>query len=350
MTNQGPWTILFRVDGNHAMGLGHLMRCRALAEALIASGHRCAFLVASPDPEIIAPLTAVGIDIRPVDPDHDRDASETLARCATLGAAALVIDGYHFGDAWRRGVRALGKPILAFADGPLRPDHADLLIDAASPSSADPEELFGPDYVLLRRELVEAARLPPLPIAQRPAILITFGGSDPMALTQRTTTELCAVLPDAALTVVIGPAVEHGPAVADGLRALGPRVTVLMAPPTMGTLMRRAGLAVTAAGGTVGELAALGVPAVLAIIAENQIAGAQACVADGWCLAIDARADSDAPRKLAQTAVQLWHNAERRALWAARARAAVDPGGADRAAATLLAAITRHNRENTPAA
>lgn len=346
MTDNSSLTIAFRVDGDQAMGLGHLMRCRALAEALITAGHRCTFLVASPERAIMAPFEQAGIRILPIDAAGDHDATETLQECTSLGAAGLVVDGYHFTEDWRRRARALAKPILAFADGPFRPGYADLLLDAASPASIDPSELFGPDYVLLRRELVESARLPLLPIEQRPTILITFGGSDPLALTHRVTISLFALLPDTQLAVVIGPATEGGNAVAESLRALGRRITIHRAPPAMGELMRHAGLAVSAAGGTVGELAALGVPAVLAVVADNQVAGAQACVAAGWCSGVDARTDPAASDRLVLAAVHLWLNPEKRALWAARARSAVDPDGADRVAAALLAAIARHDAGN----
>ena len=97
----------------------------------------------------------------------------------------------------------------------------------------------------------------------------------------------------------------------------------------------------SAAGGTAGELAALGVPTILTIIADNQVAGAQACVNDGWCAVVDARDNPAAVDELIPATVQLWHDHDKRAAWAARARAAVDPGGADRAAAALLSAISR---------
>ena len=336
-----PRTIVFRVDGNHVMGLGHLMRCRALAEALIAGGHICFFFVASPQQTVIEPLEAVGITVLAVDPGRDRDAGETLAGCAKLDAAALVIDGYHFDETWRQHARALARPIVTFADGPFRPAHADLVIDAASPASTLPGNLFGPDYVLLRRELVDAARLPLLPIAARPAILVTFGGSDPLHLTYPTTMGLFAALPDTPLIAVIGPAVAGADDILSRLGALGDRVRIEIAPPRMGLLMREAGLAVSAAGGTAGELAALGVPTILTIIADNQVAGAQACVNDGWCAVVDARDNPAAVDELIPATVQLWHDHDKRAAWAARARAAVDPGGADRAAAALLSAISR---------
>lgn len=119
----------------------------------------------------------------------------------------------------------------------------------------------------------------------------------------------------------------------------------MIAPPAMGVLMRQSGLAVSAAGGTVGELAALGVPAVIAVVADNQVAGAAACGADGWCEAIDARGNPAAAVLLAEAATRLWHDPATRDAWAMRARAAVDPGGADRVAAALLEAIARRHCE-----
>ncbi len=340
MTERTPRTIVFRVDGNHAMGLGHLMRCRALAEALIGGGYSCVFFVASPRRDVTDPLEAAGIEILAVDPEGDRYAFETLAGFSKLGAAALVIDGYHFDETWRLKARSVGRPILTFADGLFRPAHADLVIDAASPASPVQGNLFGPEYVLLRRELVEVARLPLLPIEDRPVVLVTFGGSDPMKLTYRTALGLIAALPDTPLVVVIGPAIAGAGDIISKLRALGDRVRVEIAPPMMGPLMREAGLAVSAAGSTAGELAALGVPTILTIIADNQVAGAQACANDGWCAVVDARGNPTAVDELVLATVQLWHDRDKRAAWAARAREAVDPGGADRAAAALLAAIS----------
>ena len=281
------------------MGLGHLMRCRALAEALIATGHRCDFIVAGLESALSQPFEAAGITIHRIELEHDRDAASTLSLANSLHADGLIVDGYHFTDPWRLALRRAGKPILAFADGPLRPLHADLLIDAASPRSDRPTELFGPDYVLLRRELAAAAKRPPLPIAERCSILVTFGGSDPAALTVPTVTALHRLLPETPLTVVVGSATPRAATVASDLSMLGPWIDVRVAPPHMGDLMRTAGLAISAAGGTVGELAAIGVPPVLAIVADNQVAGAAACAAAGWCTPIDARQDEEAPVKLA---------------------------------------------------
>ena len=333
---------LFRVDGDRRMGLGHVMRCRALAEALIAAGDNCVFVCAGLEPSLAAALRDTGIAVEAIDIESDHEAAVTLDLATKLRANGLIVDGYHFSAPWRAALRRAGVPVLAFADGPFRPDHADLLIDAASPTSPDPNHLFGPDYVLLRRELVEAARLPPLPMEQRQTILVTFGGSDPAGLTLPTVTALHRLLPEVTLRVVIGGAAADGQRVAAAALALGPKIEVRIAPSRMGHLMREAGLAVSAAGGTVGELAALAVPLVLAVVADNQVTGAAACEAAGWCKPIDARGGTDAAELLAVAAAELWRDPTERARRATLARSTIDPDGARRVAIAFLRVIAQH--------
>jgi UDP-2,4-diacetamido-2,4,6-trideoxy-beta-L-altropyranose hydrolase len=336
--------ILFRVDGNRAMGLGHVMRCRALAEALIALGHGCDFVLGDAAPELSSMLRASGLGVHMIDPARDIDSVQTAMLAKALHADGIVVDGYHLEDAWRAGLRGAGLPILAFADGPLRPRHADMLLDAASPNSTNPQELFGPAYVLLRRELVEAATLAPLPMAERKSILVTFGGSDPAGLTLPTVAALAAVLPETPLSGVVGSAAADRDRLAAAVAEAGERIEVHVAPARMGNLMRRAGLAVSAAGGTVGELAALGVPLVLAIVADNQVTGAEACAEAGWCTPIDARHDPHAAATLAAAAAALWLDPAERARRAALARTTVDPHGAERAAAAFVDFIANASR------
>ncbi|GGF24141.1 UDP-2,4-diacetamido-2,4,6-trideoxy-beta-L-altropyranose hydrolase [Aliidongia dinghuensis] len=338
--------ILFRADATPAMGTGHVMRCLALAEALRDRAIDVAFVAAALTPSIAHRLAAERIDVHPAgDPD---DAAATIALGRTLGANALVVDGYHFSAAWRQAVRSLGVPILAFQDlDDGAPLHADLVLNAA----ARPEEtkwrraapaatfLTGPRYVLLRRELRRAVAAPKRPVAARSALLVTFGGADPTGLTLPVTAALAGVLgPEATLDVVIGGSVPNGAGLVDRVAALDPRVSVHLDPIEMAPLMGRAGLAVSAAGGTIGELAALGVPALIAIVAENQVAGAAASAAAGWCEAVDARA-SGAVATLAARAAALWADAPLRQAMADRTAGLIDAGGVDRVADALVSAM-----------
>jgi spore coat polysaccharide biosynthesis predicted glycosyltransferase SpsG len=137
--------------------------------------------------------------------------------------------------------------------------------------------------------------------------------------------------PEVRLEIVIGGGVAAAGAVARAVAELGPQIRAHLDPLELGSLMRGSGLAVSAAGGTVGELAALGVPAVIAVVAENQRLGADAAARDDWCRAVPADAAA-----LADAAAMLWHDPPGRAAMAARARDIVDGRGVDRVVDALL--------------
>jgi spore coat polysaccharide biosynthesis predicted glycosyltransferase SpsG len=104
--------------------------------------------------------------------------------------------------------------------------------------------------------------------------------------------------------------------------------------------MRRAGLAVSAAGGTTGELAAFGVPSLIVTVAENQEAGARQAAAAGWCRALDGRL-SGAPAQIAAAARALWADLGARRAMADRARGLVDGQGVARVCRALIDAAAR---------
>jgi UDP-2,4-diacetamido-2,4,6-trideoxy-beta-L-altropyranose hydrolase len=339
--------ILFRADATPAMGTGHVMRCLALAQALRDRDIDVSFASAALTPSIEGRLAADGIRIHPVDPAADREAAQTAAIARAQGANALVVDGYHLDAGWRLALRASGLPILAFQDiDDGLPLHADLVLNAAAAadeprwrrSAPEASFLVGPRHVLLRRELRRAMAAPTLPIADRPALLVTFGGADPAHLTLPVTAALAKCLGSVPIDVVIGGSVPDGEALARRVASLGDRIAVHLDPLEMAPLMGRAGLAVSAAGGTIGELAALGVPALIAIVAENQVAGAAASVAGGWCEAFDARAPG-AVEALAARAAELWDDVERRRAMARRTAGLVDAAGADRVVDALVLAM-----------
>jgi spore coat polysaccharide biosynthesis predicted glycosyltransferase SpsG len=340
--------ILFRTDADAIMGTGHVMRCLALAEALRDLGHECHFLCATLPPALQARLAGEEIRLHRVGDVADgqgrrltdEEAQATLHMESAIGAAVLVVDGYHFGADWRRiayaGAHRAGRRVLALLDdveGPVA--HADLVVNPVAAPRGLPGCLFGADFVLLRRDIRRAMVEAP-PIERRTYILVTFGGSDPAGLTVPVTAALVATLGDGVpLCVVIGGAVPGGDAMAAALAALPGAVDVRRDVRDMGLLMAQAGLAVSAGGGTLGELAALAVPAIFVAVADNQVAGAAHAMRDGWCVAMDGR-EAGAPAAIARLATTLWHDLPRRRGWSDHARGTIDGEGAVRVAQRLI--------------
>lgn len=344
--------VLIRADASSAIGVGHVMRCLAVAEALAERGVGALFACAELPDLLRARLHEAGFAV--TDLAGPAGGAQDLAATAALAhsAAAVILDGYRFGEDYRADLRAAARgPVFAFDDtGALNALHADLIVNPAPdadkldyPAKAPGAVLLlGPAYAAIRRDIRLAAALAPLEWPARDRILVTFGGSDPLGLTGPVMARLTELLPGVGIDVAVGggnPRVEALKALA---ALLGPRIALHIDARHMGELMRCAGLAVAAAGGTAGELAALRTPALLVVIADNQAGAAASLAAAGWP-AVEARGGeargADIARSaesIAQAAADLWRDAPRRCALAAAMADKVDGQGAARIVAALL--------------
>lgn len=334
--------VLIRADASPAMGTGHVMRCLAVAEALADHGDEAVFAAADITPALERRLESTGFPLLRLPGPASGPAD--LAATRAVEADAVLLDGYHFDDGYRRGLRAGGKPVAVFDDLADRPAlHADLVINAGLQADTLPYDriapgarlLLGPAYAPLRREIREAARQPALPLDERRSVLVSFGGSDPLQLTGPCIRALAAVLPqDVRIVAVVG---GSNPEAAQLLASsFGQRVDVHVDTPHMGHLMRSAGLAVSAAGGTTAELAALAVPTLLVVVAGNQVPSAMELRARGVCDVFVAAGPQDSPA-IAHQAGTLWGETGRRLAMAAAFRGELDGEGAVRIAAAFRA-------------
>ncbi|CAO3432578.1 UDP-2,4-diacetamido-2,4,6-trideoxy-beta-L-altropyranose hydrolase [Azospirillum doebereinerae] len=346
--------ILARADASPAIGTGHVMRCLAVAEALRDDGHEVVFAAVESTPAIDRRLASEGFRriavAGPVGEAADLAATRSALR--REHCAAVMLDGYRFGEAYRVGVQAAGLRVLAWDDlGDGTPLHADVVVNAAPQAHRLPYErmapgaalLLGPGYAPLRREVRLAARGIRPAITERPVLLLTFGGSDPLGLTGPVLAALAAVRPQGCrLVAVVGgsnPRAEEVVALGD---SFGAGIAVHVDCPRMGAVMAEAGLAVSAGGGTMGELAALAVPTLLVVTADNQAAASAEAATLGWCEAVDART-GDAVPAIVAAALALWGDGERRGRMAGAAVALpLDGEGAGRIARALMTARLHH--------
>jgi UDP-2,4-diacetamido-2,4,6-trideoxy-beta-L-altropyranose hydrolase len=334
----GP--ILLRADATVRMGTGHVMRCLALAHAAQTTGFPCIFVSASSLTALPERVSAEGFDNESLAAEAGtaEDAQKLIRLAERVNASWVVIDGYDFSADYQRSVKDAGHKLLAIDDfGHARRYRADIVVNPtprASRSLYEIDEhsttlLLGPRYALLRREFWGGAGARTYPEVAR-SLLVTLGGSDADNVTGiilRAITMVEVELDEA--VVVIGrnnPNYESLAAQAGAMRA---SVSIVLDPGNMAELMRRADIAVSASGGTALELAAMGVPALLVPIADNQLAVARSLhdehVAIGLGRVSTLRADS-----IAAAITDLMLNRARRVQLSSNGRALVDGKGAQR--------------------
>jgi UDP-2,4-diacetamido-2,4,6-trideoxy-beta-L-altropyranose hydrolase len=356
--------VVFRTDASLQIGTGHVMRCLTLAKVLGQRGHRCRFVCRDLTGHLAARIAEAGFEVTllpaPVggftpgmdEPAHAawaavpfaKDAAET--RAAAREADWLVLDHYAFDQRGEEAARPAGAKLMVIDDLADRLHVADLLLDqnfgrrAADydgllPSGA--ERLIGPRHALLRPAF--AARRAVV-LAERAArgfrlsdVLVSMGGVDLPNATSRVLAVL-AKRPDLSVTVVMGAGAPALGQVRAEAAAMPTPARVLVDVTDMAALMAGADLAIGAAGGTAWERCALGLPSLMAVLADNQAAAAVALDAAGVAIDLGRPEAPDFADRLVAALIRVDDPATMAALSVASARVA-DGRGADRVADAL---------------
>lgn len=268
--------LLIRVDAGAEIGAGHLMRCLAIAAEWKRRGGDCAFLLFRSTDMLNERISSSGCDIVHLASDNP---SDVIQACSEFSAQFLLVDGYHFDADYRCSLQQVNIPVVLIDDSIIEPPwNADLIINPQPRSAACdyigmPEErlLLGLEYLPVRQEFHRQYELGVLPLHERRHILLNFGGTDPARLTLPVATRLAASLPDNThLDIIMSKEHPDYPAVV-GISASMPDVVHVHSDVSnMAELMGQAGLALSAGGSTLWELASLQVPVLAVLVAENQ--------------------------------------------------------------------------------
>lgn len=345
--------VVIRADASLAIGSGHVMRCRTLAQALRERGHDVLFVCRPFAGNLVALLRSSGFEVRGLDAaarldglahrlapaDAAEDARQTAA-AAEGGADWLVVDHYGLDAGWVAPLRPVFRRILAIDDGAdARPLDCDLLLNqnlgssAASYAGRVPAAarlLLGPQWALVRAEFA-ALRQASLARRAQPAcgrLLVCLGGGDVAP----------AVLEALAGAQASGIAWQHVDVVLGGAAPGLERIEAALAgfssarlhvqTEDMAALMAAADFAVAAGGGISWEKCCLGLPSLVVVLSANQRAIAAALAAADAVIAVEPAADAYAA---ALRSLQ----PERMGGMAAAAAALCDGGGAARLARLL---------------
>ncbi len=330
-----PPRILFLPASGPGVGGGHVLRCLALAQALEARGAVVAFGVEAEGGRLLMRF-APGAATLQGTPQVAED----------WGAETVVFDDYGRDAQGEATFERGGRLIVAIDDLADRPHRATLLIDptygrdpSAYSSLLPPgsQVLAGAEYALLRREFANASPRPSGTTVQR--LFIGFGLADPGGVTARAVGALLPALPACAFDVVVGAGASSVPNLQE-LAEREPRLTLHIETDRAADLMAAADLAIGGGGASTWERFRLALPSVCVVVADNQRALAHALSQAGAQLTIEAD-DPAFEVTLTEAVLRLASEPDLRAELASNGAALCDGRGAERAAAAILAAISR---------
>lgn len=278
--------LIIRADADARMGIGHLMRCLALGQGWKDAGGQVIFITACSNERLLQHLYDEGVAVhqleRPYPDVQDWQVTERLL--AEHPEAWLVLDGYHFYSDYQRRVKEAGYRLMVIDDLAHLPHYyADIVLNQNIHAedlrySCEPytKLLLGTKYVLLRREFLKwrGWERKILDVARR--VLVTMGGSDPANVTLKVIQALQRLEIDGLEAVVtVGESNPHYDELQCAVRASRLPIRLESYVTNMPELMAWADVAVSAGGSSCWELAFMGLPSLILILADNQRAAAE---------------------------------------------------------------------------
>ncbi len=348
MSHAGP-SILIRCDGSSEIGLGHVMRCLALADEL-RSQHDCAVTFAMR-------RDALGVRlceergyrvVRGLTPNLPDQGVWLRDLCQEIEAEIVVLDVRdELPRAIVQRLRDEGKFIVTIDDPTDRRLEADLAFYPPIPQLRQLDWLgftgkqyAGWEWVITRPEF--SAPITRETSSYRPVILVTMGGSDPVGMTAKVVEGLNDVERDCEMLIVLGPGFNDDQALNVQLERATHPFTVERHVTKMWEIMSHVDFSVASFGGTAYELAVMQVPSVLIGLTQDHVKSASAFVNAGIALCLGQH-EQVAPQMITQSTTQLLNDPGRLNQMRMRAKHIMKGGGSQRIADTILEEWQNHH-------
>lgn len=279
--------ILFRVDGNTVIGAGHIMRCLSIGMAARAAGAECGYLIA--DHSFEALIKKEGFWVYVLESDYSRMDDELVDLISIItdyDPDITLIDSYYVTAKYINTIRE--KTYVAYIDDTISfaypvnilinyniyaedLKYSDLYIKAGIKT---PQLILGKAFVPLRQEFQNLSEISVKQNVEN--ILFSAGGADPehMILAFVNTIIDSNIIDHYNFHLILGnfePDLDEIVELSKKYSNIYPHKNVTC----MAQLMRQCDIAVSAAGSTLYELCACGIPTITYSLEDNQIPGAQ---------------------------------------------------------------------------
>lgn len=270
--------IWIRCDANSEIGMGHIMRCLSVADALEQLGEQVCFVLADTGAEVL--LAGRGKSFFVLHSDYknmEAELSVLLPRLQEEKPSMLLIDSYKVTPSYLKQIKEYVR--TAYMDDLfLFPYEVDLLINYniygdmlpydQSGQLNDTQLLLGTTYAPLRSEFTNVTYQIRDQVEN---VLITTGGSDKYNLAGLI---LAAAMKEEALAFVkfhvVSGAFNPHISYLEKLGNENPNICIHKNVTHMADLMKLCDVAITAGGSTMYELCAVGVPILCFSFVDNQ--------------------------------------------------------------------------------
>lgn len=366
--------VVFRVDASSRIGLGHLVRCLALARAVRSLGANVLFLVRRHDVDVSARIADADCALNWLEPPPSNDvnadaakepvhaswagvpwsgdAAESAREVSAWNAGWVVVDHYSFDARWHQHIRReTSARIAAIDDLADRNLDVDLLIDHnfvkdhhskyAGRVGASTLILGGPRFALIGPAYANGPRYVFDGAVRK--IGIFMGGVDAADLTTRAwegcrgaagfmgRIDIATTSANPHLSRLRGQvARDHDASLAVDL-------------PDLSGFFAEHDLQIGAGGGATWERCCVGAPALTLVVAENQRGVVEALSAAGVVAALPSGHEPTA-EVIGRAVAELLDQPDRLATMSVRSRKLVDGLGAGRVALSMLASNLKVRR------
>lgn len=340
--------VAFRVDAGPEIGIGHLMRCIALANAF-PDGCKIIFISKLKD-SVIKKLEDTPYQLFSIDEDIDYDDEIDYVKNILdendidifVGDTYQVHSSHDIDENYLLEVKKFVDTTVVISPKVSLVLPSDILINGNvfastleyKTSNEDTIFLLGPKYALLREEFQD---LPDRDINEDVSnILVTMGGADPSNLIPKVLEAIHNIDNEGIhVDIVIGPAVYNDGKILDSIKEFEYEICLVFNTKKISKLMLRSDLAISAGGGTLYELAVTGTPAIVLLQADNQIPVAESMEEEGTIMnmGFGNRLKID---RLADSIEELINNSDKRSEMSKRGKELMDGLGAKRCVDVIL--------------
>ncbi len=298
--------VAIRADAATHMGIGHVMRCLTLANALKMKGAEVSFVCRPFTGQLGERIAAEGHrlyllspptqTIKPPDPKQtpphaawlgetwETDLAQTQIALNGKQFDWLIVDHYSLDNRWENEMRKIAGSIMVIDDLADRRHDCDLLLDQTLGRNEGKYQhwvtenctlLTGSKYALLRPEFVELREysLKRREKSEMKHLLICMGGIDQSNSTGQMLDALqTSLLPSYChITVVMGENAPWIDSVCEQVKKMSWPIEIKVNVVNMAQLMADSDLAIGAAGSASWERCFLGLPTLMIVLAENQL-------------------------------------------------------------------------------